>query len=308
MSYIAIAIPVPAMPTQTAPLAGEVLASPPVAPPQACQSCGHSFAGKYCPACGEKVYHQADKHMKNVVLEIFHLAIGMEGTIFATLGAFLTRPGKLSADYAAGIRKKYFKPIPFFLLLVVLYLLFPRFQGLNMPLQVYASDQYGYTWATVPPLKAKLRATGLKFPELAKRYDQLSANTTKLGLLLFIPLSALLLSLLFFWKRRLFFDHFVLATELSAFFVFAYFLAFALVGWLYSLAFPAAQPIDADGSVAWQVLDYLFIAFAALAFRRFYQLPFWLAGATGLVFVFIFTDYIRYAYNLSIFYFTLWLA
>ncbi|MCU0452011.1 MAG: hypothetical protein MUC97_19570, partial [Bernardetiaceae bacterium] len=195
------------MPTQTAPLAGEVLASPPVAPPQACQSCGHSFAGKYCPACGEKVYHQADKHMKNVVLEIFHLAIGMEGTIFATLGAFLTRPGKLSADYA--------------------------------------SDQYGYTWATVPPLKAKLRATGLKFPELAKRYDQLSANTTKLGLLLFIPLSALLLSLLFFWKRRLFFDHFVLATELSAFFVFAYFLAFALVGWLYSLAFPAAQPIDA---------------------------------------------------------------
>jgi hypothetical protein len=296
------------MPTQTAPLAGEVLAPPPVAPVQACKSCGHSFSGKYCPACGEKAYKETDKHLGQIALEIFHLAIGMEGTIFATLGAFLARPGKLSADYAAGIRKKYFKPIPFFLLLVVVYLLFPRFQGLNMPLQVYASDQYGYTWATVPPLKAKLHASGLKFPELAKRYGQLSANTTKLGLLLFIPLSAVGLSLLFFWKRRLFFDHFVLATELSAFFVFAYFLAFALVGYLFGLAFPAATPIDADNSWAWQGLDYLFIAFAALAFRRFYQISWWVAGLAGLAFVFIFTDYIRYAYNLSIFYFTLWLA
>jgi hypothetical protein len=128
------------MPTQTAPLAGEVLAPPPVAPVQACKSCGHSFSGKYCPACGEKTYKETDKHLGQIALEIFHLAIGMEGTIFTTLGAFLARPGKLSADYAAGIRKKYFKPIPFFLLLVVVYLLFPRFQGLNMPLQVYASD------------------------------------------------------------------------------------------------------------------------------------------------------------------------
>ena len=60
-----------------------------------------------------------------------------EGTFFTTVKTVFSRPGKLSSDYCNGIRKNYFKPLPLFILLVVLYLVFPIFSGLNTPFQFY---------------------------------------------------------------------------------------------------------------------------------------------------------------------------
>ena len=66
------------------------------------------------------------------------------GTFFNTLKKIFTKPGQLSVDYCNGKRKTYFKPLSLFLLLVVVYLLFPVFEGLNMKL--YYHTHHMFVW------------------------------------------------------------------------------------------------------------------------------------------------------------------
>ena len=102
-----------------------------------CKNCGNQFTGKYCNVCGEKVYTDHDKSIAHFLEDALHFITHLEGTLITTLKTILTKPGRLSYDYCHGIRKKYFKPLSFFMLLVILYLLFPFFTGLNMPFRFY---------------------------------------------------------------------------------------------------------------------------------------------------------------------------
>src|SRR6478736_8508316 len=99
-----------------------------------CKNCNNSFSGKYCNHCGEKLYHEKDRSVFHLFEEGLHFLTHFDGTFFNTLKKIFTKPGQLSVDYCNGKRKTYFKPLSFFLLLVVLYLLFPVFEGLNMKL------------------------------------------------------------------------------------------------------------------------------------------------------------------------------
>src|SRR4051812_49053712 len=95
-----------------------------------CKNCGNRFNGKFCNQCGEKVYTDKDRSVLHFVEEGFHFLTHFDGNFITTLKAIFIRPGQLSQDYSIGIRKKYFKPLSLFLILVVLYLLFPMFRGL----------------------------------------------------------------------------------------------------------------------------------------------------------------------------------
>src|SRR4029078_451394 len=99
-----------------------------------CKNCGNHFNGNYCNNCGEKVYTEHDRTAFHFLEEGFHFLTHFEGTFFTTIKTIFAKPGQVSVDYANGIRKKYFKLLSLFLLLVVLYLLFPVFEGLNMKL------------------------------------------------------------------------------------------------------------------------------------------------------------------------------
>lgn len=99
-----------------------------------CKNCGHVFTGNYCNQCGEKVYTEHDKSLVHLLEEGFHFVTHFEGTLLTTIKTIFTKPGQLTLDYCNGVRKKYFRPLSFFLLLVVFYLVFPLLSGLNMTL------------------------------------------------------------------------------------------------------------------------------------------------------------------------------
>src|SRR6266700_2612526 len=107
-----------------------------------CKNCGNRFSGKFCNQCGEKVYTEKDKSVLHFFEEGIHFITHFEGTFFTSLKAILTKPGLLSTDYCNGTRKKYFKPLSFFLVIVVVYLLFPVFSGLNMPMRSYGNERF----------------------------------------------------------------------------------------------------------------------------------------------------------------------
>ena len=280
------------------------MTTPSVETTVACKNCGNRFQGRYCNACGEKVYTERDRHVKHILEEVFQSVTNFEGTLFATLRTLLSAPGKISADYVNGVRKRYFKPLSFFLLLVVVYLLFPRFQGLNMRLQTYASDQYRYTWASIPLIKAKLQKQKIGFAELAQRYDEKSADVAQSGLLLFVPLSVLLLALLFWTSRRLVFDHFILATELCSFLVLSEFLLLPLLSFLVEKIAPVYLYLFSDDYWIWDLFHGVFVLFVTVAFRRFYNQAYWVSFLKAFAFFVGFVMFVRYVSALVIFYVT----
>jgi Protein of unknown function (DUF3667) len=235
-----------------------------------CKNCDHSFFGEYCNSCGEKVYNETDKKMTHFLGEAFHFSTHLEGKFFTTIKTIFTAPGKLSLDYCNGIRKKYFKPLSLFLLIIILYLLFPLAKGLNMRFNTYVSAEYNYTWYAKPIIKNKIIKTNISLDELAIKYDAKSQKFAKPFLLLILPLTGLVLYFLFYKKRQFFFDHFVLAIELSSTIFAIMFLLFPLLKLISTAIYPASEALFKDGGV------FNFIAFAVLlmmvilAIKRFY--------------------------------------
>lgn len=274
-----------------------------------CKNCGHTFTGHYCNNCGEKVYSSHDKSLLHIAEELLHFLTHFEGAFLTTLKTIVTKPGKFSLDYCNGIRKKYFKPVSLFLLLVILYLLFPKYQGLNMKLNTYANEEYEYTWFSVPLIKNKMQKEAATYPTIADRYDKKSPAVSKITLFSLIPLSALFLAALFFYRKRLLFDHFIIAIELSAFFIALHFLIIPFIAFVVTAIHQPWERFFWDGNhwVDYPVLlmDALYISFA---FRRFYGTKWLLTIPSAILFLYVFGEWIFYLYKIMVLYFTLQLC
>lgn len=188
-----------------------------------CKNCGFRFVGRYCNSCGQKHHEQADKGIRSIIAEAFHFMTHFEGTFFTTFRTILLRPGRMSVDYCYGRRKRYYKPISFFLLLILLYLLFPIAEGLNMRLEYYKGmDFFGDALAQM--IQNKAAALGISETVLGEIFRAKSAKISKILLLLLLPLTAMVLYLLHFRSQRPAFDYLILATEINNFFVLFLFL------------------------------------------------------------------------------------
>lgn len=188
-----------------------------------CKNCEFILDGKFCSNCGQKVYGEKDKSLSNISEEIFHFLTHFDGKFFNTLKTIYRFPGKLSLDYSNGIRQKYYKPISLYLLIIVLYLLFPLVGGMNMQMKYYKTT----------PIIGEIisRQIENKFLEkkiseelLSEKFSEKSKNTSKILLLLVIPLASPFLYLLYFNRRRFVFDNIILLAEINIFYLLTFFI------------------------------------------------------------------------------------
>ncbi|MEI9806474.1 MAG: DUF3667 domain-containing protein [Bacteroidota bacterium] len=306
-----------------------------------CKNCGNQFSGKFCNNCGEKVYTDHDKSILHYFEDAFHFITHFEGTFFNTLKAVFTRPGKLSLEYCNGVRKKYFRPLSFFMVLVITYLIFPFFTGLNTPLKNYLNR--GSLTSKLAAKKAGIdidslfRSTdtvlaGKEFntkearsvyasiymdsvlsttPQLSRleeKYDKTSEKTSKLLLLILLPLTALVLWVLSLKRKKYFFDHLVLATELNSFFLLFTFLLLPLgVILLYKLLPGVAFKIINQNSLV--AFSYIVVGiYMMLAFLRFYNDRWWWALIKTCLLIITHYYIVQLIYKLVLFVITLYLS
>ncbi len=268
-----------------------------------CKNCGNHFRGKFCNTCGEKVYGDHDRKLSHFFEEGLHFVTHFEGTLFTTLKAIFTRPGQLSTDYCNGIRKKYFKPLSFFLLLVVIHLIFPFFEGLNMRLKYYPDqDYYGDYAAQV--IEKKLVDTGLTKEVLAAKFHAKGEKVSKFLLISLIPFNALVFYALGFFKRKYFYDNTVFATEINAVYLFWGFLLTPLLltaaTMLWKL-FTGAYLNISERAIG--VIIYTGMCIYTLrASRRFYGYKWWQSILFTFIFYFahVFIVYTLYKFLLFI--------
>jgi hypothetical protein len=163
-----------------------------------CKNCGHAFAGNYCNVCGEKLYKEHDKALSHFFEEAFHFITHFDSKFFRTIWLVFRKPGLVSYEFCNGARKKYFKPVSLFLVGVVLYLVFPVFRGLNVTLDSHLAQNKALHIAFPAKwVKAKLAKEHITYQELNKHFEEKSPKASKLLLFIIIPLTGLLLRVMF---------------------------------------------------------------------------------------------------------------
>jgi hypothetical protein len=260
-----------------------------------CKNCNTAFEGRYCSNCGQKDYTEKDKSVKHLIEEVFHFITHFEGAFFTTLKTIFTKPGKLTVDYCNGVRKKYFKPISFYLLIVVIYLVFPMFKGLNTEMVNYKTS-FG-SKIIVPQIEQKMQERQISEEKLSEAFEVKSHTVAKFMLLVLIPFSALVLSVLFFRKRVLF-DFFILATEINIFFLLGMFLVLPLI--LIPLIFAGLTFLAEDNTVGPMVAT-LFTAYCLILFHKVFQSKWWVSLFRGLAFAALHILLILPMYKLLVF-------
>lgn len=307
---------------------------------QKCKNCGNEFYGNYCNNCGEKVYTEHDKSIVHFFEDAVHFITHLEGSFFTTLKTIFTRPGKYAYDFCDGQRKKYFKPLSLFMVLVVLYLLVPIYAGLNMPFTYFLFEKdyarkvvskktgvnmdsivyTSYQAANDKGIKSESVAyeymtkhadsvfnTHPEIKHLRDSYNHTSEKTSKVFLLLIVPLLAIPLYCISFYRRKFFFDHLVFSTELNSFFLILFFFVAPLVTSLLKLI---------NRSILYRITDFqlgialyiLFGIYTSFAMRNFYTENRFIAILKAIFICYIHTLIMQQVYRYILFTSTLFLT
>ena len=87
-----------------------------------CKNCNHNIEGDYCSNCGQRtsIYQVT---FKETYQDLVDALFSLNGPLLTTFKMLVVNPGWMFNEYLAGRRKKYYKPVTFFILMTAIYLL-----------------------------------------------------------------------------------------------------------------------------------------------------------------------------------------
>jgi hypothetical protein len=96
-----------------------------------CKNCGTRSELRYCPACGQRisVYKVT---FRETLDDLMDSLFTVNAPLIITLKSLILNPGKLFTSYLEGQRRKYYKPVAFFLLTTLIYLIIRSLLGINI--------------------------------------------------------------------------------------------------------------------------------------------------------------------------------
>ena len=219
-------------------------------------------------------------------------------------------PGKLTAEYFAGRRGLYPRPVRIFLILnVVLFFYFSGNSGtiFKGPLGVHlGAPVYGRAAQTA--VEARLAATGAEPGRFEAAFDARAQTLAPSLIAVLVPVFAVLFALSMWPARASAVRHLVLATHTVA----SIMATLLVLMTVLSIAFSAAKAggwrpeNDSIDPVLMPSFLVLFSTYLAVSFRRVYGVPWVGAGAAGVAIgtVGLFVAFV--SYQAVLFYVTLW--
>ncbi|HYJ37656.1 MAG TPA: DUF3667 domain-containing protein, partial [Chitinophagaceae bacterium] len=198
------------------------------------------------------------------------------------------KPGYVAKEYSEGKRKKYFSPVSLFLIGIVIYLIFPLLQGMNISFANHLNNNRELHFYAIPNwAEHKAAAEHISLAQLAEKFDHVSPKFSKILLIVLIPLSALNLALLYRRKRLYYFDHLMMAAEFNSFYLYFSFLILPLLTILFSKI--SGFNLDYGDTIFFLSLQAAIVLIViALAFRRFYEVRFVTGLLKGILFIVMF--------------------
>lgn len=194
---------------------------PAAAGPGACPECGEPIPERFCTRCGEKRVEARDYSLRHFFAEALNVIANLESPVPRSFFSLLRRPGLLTAEYLAGRRKRYLKPLQLFVLCNVIFFFgqpLTGFNALTTPLDVHLTGlPYSETARRMVGAEVGRRKTSLE--EYRARFDATIQNQAKTLVILMAPMFACVLLALYWRGRRYFVEHLVFATHFYSFFL-----------------------------------------------------------------------------------------
>lgn len=262
-----------------------------------CKNCGAIVDANYCSNCGQKRPTDKDNSILHLLEEAFHFITHFEGSFITTFRTVLFHPSKLTIDYCKGIRKKYFKPISFFLFIVVLYLVFPLFTGLNMEMHYYKTLPLGGGIIT-QQIENNLEKNDSTEEKLSSKFELKSHTISKIMLFLFIPLSGILIYFLYFSFKKPFYDLLILATEINIIYLLVFFLILPIFFVLFVYLF---EVNSLENEIVGMINTFLFGVYVSIIFKKLFQSKWWSSILRGFLFAIIHSFFIVALYKFLVF-------
>ena len=263
---------------------------------EACANCGEILAGAYCQACGQKRISDQDKRLGHLLGQAFAVVTDLDGRFLRSLRALVFQPGRLSRDYLDGRRRQWMSPMALFLLANVLYFVLPYgVTDFNLPLHNQMQGQphsvltrtwvesrvvrrdadVRERWTALPEDRRPATPAGYTIADYGRAYDARAGDVGKAMIAVHVPFLALGLWAVFWRRRRYFAEHVVVATHLFTFMLLFVQLVLLPGGWVYtSLGFPSGGELPGAVKLVTAALLGLYVA---VALRRSYDAPWWLA-------------------------------
>lgn len=115
------------------------------ADPVSCLSCGADGVDAFCPGCGEPAAHHGDLSLRHLTHDFLHEFTHLDGKIWRTLHALLLKPGLLTAEYWAGRRGLWVRPLRLYLVISALTLLLAPSASGPLGLRTWVNRTGDYT-------------------------------------------------------------------------------------------------------------------------------------------------------------------
>lgn len=269
-----------------------------------CKNCQADFSGNFCPMCGQKVFHEEDKSLKKIGVEIFHFFTNFDNSFFKSLFTVIKCPGQLTLDYCNGKQKRYFKPISLFFVMVVLYLFFPIFSGLNTEMKYYKGT-FIFGSTVKKELNNKLEKEQISFEELSQKFKSKSEFVSKVVLFSFIPISSIFIFFLFYKQKLMLYDNIILATEMNIFYLSALFFIFPILYLLIINLISSLFSISNESQNSDILISFIsitiFVIYSSIIFQRVFQQKRWVSILKGIGFAVLHTLFLISLYRFIVF-------
>lgn len=209
-----------------------------------CSNCNRDFEESYCNYCGQKAFLREDKSLKHILNEFFYGITSFDKGFLKSLFTLLRRPGQMSKDYSSGKQKVYFRPVSFFLVVVVVYMLSPFLKGMQPEFDNFRQTLF-FRDSISKSIEKKIEANHKNYEELKNQFNSKAEFTGKLSMLLLIPFAALIIWGLFYSRKTHFYDTLILSIEINSYYLLVFFVLLPLV--LSSIVFIAVNSLEKIG-------------------------------------------------------------
>lgn len=267
-----------------------------------CKNCKNHFVGNYCNNCGEKIHNENDKRISILFADVFHFVTHFEGTLLTSLKTIILHPGKFSEDYCNGVRKKYFKPLSLFLMLIILYLLFPVFEGLNMRLFYHTTHEMYGSFAQ-KKVSALMAAKNMDWAQVSETFHAKGEKVSKFLLFIILPVMATLSWLLAFKKRKYYYDHFIYVTENTSFLLLWGFLVLPIIMLFLRIIFGTNFLLG--DKITGPVILTGMLLFSFISVKRFFKFSIWYCIIYSIIYLGLLVLFIQNIYKFILFYLTI---
>lgn len=207
-----------------------------------CLNCGAPAPGKFCPECGQETATEP-RSLAELLRRPISRHMSRQGRPWQTLSKLFFAPGALTADYLAGRRARYLRPLQLYLMTSVIVFAAVQFLGLDLGLRFYANQGVHIVRSTrlplsdIPSVGARLTPVQIILEHfdtpavrrfaampLEDRFAFLRARRAPYAsyfVLFLVPALAATLGLFYRNRRRRYAEHLVFALHCQTFLLFA---------------------------------------------------------------------------------------